>query len=291
MSIAAEPSRHGGLVATHELHARGYRREHIASAVRLGVLYRVRQGWYSSPDLALPLARSARIGGLATCVTALAAAGLWVDPKAKTRLHVAVGPHACQLRSARDSRLRLGGEDAVIHWTLRPALRAQNRSRVLNPVADSLLDYAACGPAEVVAATANSWLHAVPGARAEWPALLPRFPERMRSQLALVDGVCESGGEFVFWSRIDGLRRRMRRQVWIPGVGRLDFLIGERLVVEIDGFGYHGGRDEFEADRHRDALVSTAGYRSLRFSQKLVLERWPLVEAAVYSAIARGDHL
>lgn len=284
MEIHLAPRLHGGLVATHELHALGFDRAAIARAVRIQLLRRVRQGWYSAPDLAPVLARAARVGGVATCATALAASGVWVFPD--SRLHVAVRPGACQLRSSRDSRKRLGGEEVAVHWTL-----GDQQSRLLRDLPESLLDYGGCATPELVAATANSLLREHPGQRLGWEALRARFPDKTQRVLALADGVCESGTEFVFWIRLPRLRHRMRRQVWIPGVGRVDFLIGERLVVEIDGYTHHGDRDAFETDRDRDALASAAGFRALRFSHKQVFERWPSVEAAVYAAIARGDHL
>jgi very-short-patch-repair endonuclease len=284
MNIELAPRAHGGLVATYELHALGYDRAAIAKAVRAGRLWRVRQGWYSARDLAPVLTRSARVGGVATCATALAAAGVWVFPD--PRLHVAVRPRACQLRSSRDSRRRLGGEDVVVHWTL-----GKQRSRLLRELPESLLDYNACATNELLAASANSLLREHPLHRADWGMLRARFPHAVQRLLGLVDGVCESGTEFVFWARLPGLRERMRRQFWIPGVGRVDFLLGERLIIEIDGFEHHGDREAFESDRNRDALASSVGYRALRFSHRQVFGRWPSVEAAVYAAVARGDHL
>lgn len=284
MDIQLAPRAHGGLVTTFELHALGFGRSAIAAAVRSGHLWRVRQGWYSAPGVAPVLARAARVGGVATCATALAAAAVWVLPD--PRLHVAVPPRACQLRSPRDSRNRLGNEDVVVHWTL-----GEQASRLLRDLPESLLDYAGCAPPELVAASANSLLREHPEHRVEWHDLRARFPERTQRFLTSVDGVCESGTEFVFWVRLPRLHERMRRQIWIPGVGRVDFLIGERLVVEIDGFEHHGDRDAFEVDRQRDAVASAAGFRALRFSHRQVFERWPTVEAAVFAAIARGDHL
>jgi very-short-patch-repair endonuclease len=284
MPIARQPHLHGGLVATHELHAAGFDRAAIAAAVSARLIRRVRQGWYSANDLAPVLARTARVGGLATCATSLSAAGLWVLPDA--RLHVAVAPNACQLRSPADSRVRLREGDVVTHWTLAPG-----EGRLVRALPESLLDYASCAAPELVAATANSMLRDRPMTRVDWPRLRMRFPHRLHSALELVDGICESGSEFVFWYRLPKRRSGMRRQVWIPGVGRVDFLIGERLVVEIDGFTYHGARADFDADRDRDAALSIVGYRSLRFSHRQVFEHWPTVEAAVSAAIARGDHL
>jgi very-short-patch-repair endonuclease len=39
-----------------------------------------------------------------------------------------------------------------------------------------------------------------------------------------------------------------------------------RLVVEVDGYAYHGSRAAFERDRRRDAGLATAGYRVVRFT-------------------------
>jgi very-short-patch-repair endonuclease len=285
MSIEHEPMAHGGLVATHELHTRGFDRAAIASAVRTGRIRRVRQGWYSSVYLAPTFARAARVGGVATCVTALAAAGVWVLDS-ELELHVAVKPTACQLRSPRDSRERLGTQDVVIHWTL-----ADHVNRLTRSLSDSLIDYAGCATPELLAATANSLLREHPEYRAEWQSLRTRFPQRTQRLLSFVDGVCESGTEFVFWVRLRRLHVRMRRQVWIEGVGRVDFLIGERLVIEINGFEHHGGREQYEADHRREAFLGAIGHRGLRFSHKQVFEQWDTVEAAVYAAVARGDHL
>jgi len=88
------------------------------------------------------------------------------------------------------------------------------------------------------------------------------------------------------------LRHRLpiRRQVRFAGLGRVDFLIGERLIIEVDGQEFHDRESSFEKDRKRDAVLSTLGYRVLRFSYWQVMGEWPLVVAAVMAAISRGDH-
>jgi hypothetical protein len=48
----------------------------------------------------------------------------------------------------------------------------------------------------------------------------------------------------------------------------------ERLVVEVDGYGYHGTRATFERDRRKDADLMLAGYRVFRITwRRLVRER------------------
>ncbi len=39
-----------------------------------------------------------------------------------------------------------------------------------------------------------------------------------------------------------------------------------RVVVEVDGFAFHGSRKSFEADRRRDARLSSLGYRIVRIT-------------------------
>jgi very-short-patch-repair endonuclease len=49
--------------------------------------------------------------------------------------------------------------------------------------------------------------------------------------------------------------------------------IRESLVVELDGWGFHGGRSSFEADRRRDASLQLAGFRVVRITyRRLVAE-------------------
>ena len=56
---------------------------------------------------------------------------------------------------------------------------------------------------------------------------------------------------------------------------KVDFLWREqRLIVEIDGFAFHGSRTSFEGDRRRDADLHTAGWRVVRFTwRQLTTER------------------
>jgi very-short-patch-repair endonuclease len=49
--------------------------------------------------------------------------------------------------------------------------------------------------------------------------------------------------------------------------------LDERLVVELDGWGFHRDRGAFEADRRRDAALQLAGYRVVRITyRRLVSE-------------------
>jgi very-short-patch-repair endonuclease len=40
----------------------------------------------------------------------------------------------------------------------------------------------------------------------------------------------------------------------------------ERLIVELDGWEYHGTREAFEDDRERDAATLAAGFQTIRIT-------------------------
>jgi very-short-patch-repair endonuclease len=46
-----------------------------------------------------------------------------------------------------------------------------------------------------------------------------------------------------------------------------------RLVVELDGFAFHHTRAKFEDDRARDAALQLAGYRVIRITHRMLVER------------------
>ncbi|CAN5216167.1 hypothetical protein BH11ACT5_BH11ACT5_16050 [soil metagenome] len=127
--------------------------------------------------------------------------------------------------------------------------------------------------------------------RAEWRRLLSELPAEQRRLLVGASRGSESGGESLL--RFDLLRCGLPfvQQVTIGGVGRVDFLLGERLIIEVDGYEFHGARDDFEQDRRRDAVASGLGYRTLRFSHAQVERNDPVVMTSILAAVARGDHL
>jgi len=56
--------------------------------------------------------------------------------------------------------------------------------------------------------------------------------------------------------------------------------VAERVVVEMDGFAYHGGRAAFERDRARDARLQAAGYATIRVT-------WRQLEGSPAPTLAR----
>lgn len=271
---------HGGLISTEELIAIGLTRSRIAGLVSRGTLLRLRRGWFSVPGIAADAARAARVGGLITCGQALRAHGFWAIDDG--RLHVLVPRHATRLRSAGDRHRRWepGTPGLRLHW----ALARSTTHRLIAAPVDALTTMRGCATRDIYLASLESVLHRDPSLGQELA-----FAGHSALQ-GFVDGRCESGIETLFRVRMLHRLPPLRPQVTIPGVGRVDFLVGARLVVELDGQAFHDSESAFENDRRRDAELSRRGFRVLRFSYRQVLDHWPSVEAAVLAAVARGDH-
>jgi very-short-patch-repair endonuclease len=70
----------------------------------------------------------------------------------------------------------------------------------------------------------------------------------------------------------------------------VDFLWPElRLVVEVDGFEFHGGIEAFHRDRERDRALALAGYQVLRFSWRQLDKQTVRAAGALCAAIARRE--
>ena len=69
----------------------------------------------------------------------------------------------------------------------------------------------------------------------------------------------------------------------------VDFLVGGRLIIEVDGRENHDGASM----RHKDLVARccrgcSPGYETLRFDYALVMHDWPTVEQAIVTAVC-GD--
>lgn len=276
--------RRRNVAATHELLADGWTSRQLSRAVARGELIRIRQGWYALPRLAPEYQVAVRVGGRLTCT--LAARNLGLSTKSTGHVHVAVTAHSSRLRDPRDSRSRLAKQLLVVHWS-----DTDSASRVICAPLEVLAHMALCQPVELTIAAVDSALRCGLVTSSEWRGRIARMPRRLRRLLARIDERAESITESIVRVRLLGLGIDARLQVRIRGVGRVDFLIGDRLVVEVDGRAYHSDPEAFERDRRRDAQLSIRGFRTLRFSYDQVMNRWGEVKGSVLAALARGDHL
>lgn len=287
-SVTTTIRQHGGLAATHELLNAGHHPRLLTHLVRVGELIRVRQGWYCLPTTPSTMQEAVRVGGRLSCISGCDFHGLWV--RRSSLLHVEVDPNTSRLRSRTDKRVRLRDTDrtrTVVHWSD----NSHDGSRWALSVPECLRCMALCRSPEETVAAADSALRAGLLTLDRWRLDIRSRPRRLRELLSRVDPASESIIESITRFRLQYLGIAPRLQVRVPGVGRVDLVIGERLAVEVDGREFHSDPEKFEADRRRDARLSARGFRVLRFSYRQVMHRWFEVRAAILAAIARGDHL
>lgn len=274
------------MAATHELLARGWSAYRLRSAVAAASIVRVRQGWYANAVADDVLVKAVRVGGRATCVTAAVQLGLWTVSDG--RLHVSARPHTSRLRTPIDKRKRLSTNPdatAVVHWSA-----SSGSSRFLTSILDILRDMAMCQSPEVTVATADCAIRGGLLTHDEWLGALSSLPPKLRRLLARVDARAESMLESLMRFRLSMMGIETRLQVYVPKAGRVDLLIGSRLVIELDGWEFHKSREAFEEDRRRDAQLVSMGYCVLRFTYRQLRRSWHVVRAAVLACIARGAH-
>ncbi|MDD9153789.1 DUF559 domain-containing protein [Plantibacter flavus] len=281
-----------GIATVHQLRARGHSKRSLRLAVEMAELIRVKRGWYADPGASPEIVQAVRVGGRLACISAAAWFG-WAIPEDR-RIHVAVPSNAGRLRDVSDRRCHPPAQDrddAVLHWdddqpvvprggSIAPLLVVSRESAVRQIVT--------CQHPDVAGAILDSVLHREPHRGRALRAWLDELPHARRRRLPRLESGCESFLESIGRIRLERAGIAGRHQVDIPGVGRVDELIEGWLVVEWDGRAFHDTPDAHEQDRWRDAQLAIRGYRSLRFTYRMVMDDWYAVIGAVRAALAQG---
>ncbi|GGH38885.1 endonuclease domain-containing protein [Microbacterium album] len=237
----------------------------------LGLLSRPRQGWVALPNADPMLVSAARVGVVLTCVTQAARLGLWV-PRSD-RHHVAAPAHSGAV----------GRTAAHVHWA-KPIV-PRRPGELVDPIQNVLMLVACCLPREQAVAVWESALKARL-IEAQEMAGYP-LPARARDVCALARPFADAGTESIVCHRLRWLDEPVIPQVVIAG-RPVDVLIGERLVVQIDG-GHHVGPQR-DSDIEHDARLRLMGYHVIRVSYDQIMNQWERVHDLVLRAIAQGLH-
>jgi very-short-patch-repair endonuclease len=268
----------GGVARSSELARQGVSRSMIAGAVRAGGVVRVRKGWFATTGLPAESLAAARVGGAAACVTAARLHGIWVPPDDGC-LHVAVRPSSSRLRNPLGLAEPLDRTAVTVHWT-------DPRTRALQALPEAIATAARCRGPETAFVLLESAMHKRLVGRGERALLNTIAPGWFRAWSAHASGRSESGTESLLKLLLISMGLPFAQQVDIADVGRVDFVVGQRLVIEVDSRAHHS--DPYR-DRKRDAVLSARGFRTLRFMYAQVVYERAEVEASVAAAVARGD--
>ena len=263
----------GGAAHSSQLKAAGFTTHAIRVAVQQGAAERVRRSWLVTRGCAPELRRAAEVGGRLTCVSAAAHAQLWTPTHEHTHLAVP------------STSSRHDTEGVRLHWARGPA--PVGARDLVDPLPNVLAHIARCQP---MADALCVWESAI-RRRAIAPGMLAAIRwsgEAARALAAVASDMSDSGVETRFVLLARSLGVGVRQQVWIDG-HPVDALIGDRLVVQLDGFAHHQGRDR-RRDLAADARLVLLGYTVLRFDYYQVLFQPEQVTGILSTAIAQGRH-
>lgn len=245
--------------------------QEIHDAVQDGTIDRLRHGWYATPGADPDLVTAVRVGGVASCVTALIKHGIWVAPGYDAEVHVRKSRHG----------------ESVGHRTCHAFGPVASTPEALDSLPVALACAARCMPEEHWIAAADSALNqrliTLGGLERAWGDT----PEWVRAMLAKCDGRAQSGTETIMRLRLRALKFHVHVQPYVSNVGKVDLLVG-RLIIECDSHTHHGPRSLRRNDYRRDREALIGRWLVLRFDFDDILNNWPSVLADI-RAITSSD--
>lgn len=247
-------------------------RRGIDSLVDGGQLIRAGR-FFAVPGTDEAAVAAAQHGARATCLTAAKYHDLWVPP--------GPGRHVYTRRSAEVPQgwITHGRTEA---WpepdpVASPALLLQHATRCLEPLDVGIL--------------ADSALHQRVMHEADIAMIRRAAPRGMHRVLDLASPLGESGTESKVRLYFQLRRVPVRAQVEIPGVGRVDLVVGHRWIIECDSRAHHTGEAKYEYDRERDAAAVDRGYFTTRLTYGMVFGQWTQTTERLDRVVAARQHL
>lgn len=240
-------SRHG-VATTKTLYAAGISRRALAKSVKKGDISRLHRGVYFARDADPDVVAAFRADGKLTCVSAARFYGLWTLHDVKD-LHL-----SCSTGLA---RRRIVHHGKCVHPS-HPYLPVAG-------VADVLLHALRCRPeleALVMVQSAVSQALLGPGfLRSKLPG---NRNGRSRATLELVLPRADSLLEVLAHTHFTRAGLRVRMHAEVPGVGEVDCLIEDVLIVELDG-DTHFEAKQVKKDQYRNNASVRGGRLSLHY--------------------------
>src|SRR3954470_4772553 len=292
-AIAALAGRQHGVVSSGQLRRLGLSDSAISRRTRAGSLHRLHTGVYAVGHTAIgPRGRwmaAVLACGPAAALSHRAAGALWeVRPTAFVLVDVTVPRTGARSRPGlRIHRPRTLGDDEV---TSRDGIPVTTPARTALDLAASLSErelQRVLDEAQVRRLATVSALVAVAEAHRGHPGrggLRRALPDHTPGTTLTRSELEE---RFLALCRDHGLPRP-EVNARVAGL-EVDFVFASRRVaVETDGWQFHGHRAAFERDRRRDAALTRAGYRVLRFTHDQVAGE-PHVIAATVAAVLAHD--
>ena len=261
-----------GVYPAQELR-RHFGRAGFAKLIRDGNARRLRRGWYLIGDPPGETVRAVKRGGVLSCISALRRWDVWVPEHHD--LHVRANNWGVQ--NLRGPFCRRFG-------------RPEPEYGAVDDVETALQYAARCLDDTGFIVACDSILNKKLMTRDQLEYQFRDAPKRIGELLDRCDGRAESGPETVIRLFLRSLNVDFDIQVTITGVGIVDILVGDWLIIELDGWRFHGDREHFESDRVRDVDAHALGYTPLRFTYKQVMFQTAETTAKILDAIRAEVH-
>ncbi|MFC7789044.1 type IV toxin-antitoxin system AbiEi family antitoxin domain-containing protein [Microbacterium sp. MAHUQ-60] len=239
----------GGVARTATLRAQGVTTRRLREAVGAGEIVKIRRGLYASPDAPSVVRHAAEHGGVPGCADAADRLGLWLLERGRSCVWL-----------GRAGEAHPGCGNCHVHWTDGTAVFGR-----LPPVEVVLLQLLECFDDETFFAAYESALRLMKISPSGIAWLRQRMPVGKRWLMSVARSDADSGLESLVRLRLHLLGIRVRTQIRIDGVGEIDIVIGDRLLIECDGRENHERAAERHKDLLRDAAAAALGYETLRF--------------------------
>jgi very-short-patch-repair endonuclease len=280
----------GPFKAAHRntLRAAGVRPRELRDALDGGAIRQVRRDWFVAADCDVRIERSLHARTTLACTSAAAVLGLWgVDTP---ELHVTATRQCSRVDRSPAPRLGSKQPELLVHWTRHPTAGAAPRARaIVDGMPRVLGQIARCQPLDQAVAVFDS---AVRRGKTSMPELrvLAASDPAIRRVVEEVHPFADTGIESLPRVRFAQRGIAMIPQVLVDG-HHIDGMIGERLLLQFDGFGPHRSRKQRSKDHREDGQLVRLGYIVLRYSADQVQYEWHLIESTVLAIIAQGRHL
>ncbi|WP_162722455.1 type IV toxin-antitoxin system AbiEi family antitoxin domain-containing protein [Microbacterium sp. PM5] len=268
-------------MSSRELRQAGMSRRQITDAVRAGAIIRARRDHYLVADAPRSIVAAVRVGGRLTCLSLLAAEGVFVF--ANDALHVHLQRGSSRLRGAEGVRTPISPrhrrDRLTLHWL--PLMQPDRANSVRVGLLDALAHSVLCQPPRHAIATLDSALNRGAIVRSDLDRIFDVLPRKYGALRPLVDGRSQAGSETLVRLMVRATGAHAEPQVFFPGVGWVDLLVEGWLVIECDSRQFHSDWRQQVKDRDRDLALAAQGCVVLRVTAAQVFLRPQDVQAAI----------
>lgn len=261
-----------GIRSIHELLGSMSRKE-IERRTSTGELIRVGRGWYALPFASDRVVRAIRAGGRLGCLSGCQFHRLWVPHH--PGLHVAYGNG------------RRPSSTPGIH--LHPAGKQWPTTAVW-PVEDCIVQAARHHDVETALILVESALNKKLLSNVGAQDVIAQLPVKRRHDMRFLSEA-ESGSETRVRLFFQQRNVPVLPQVWLEGIGRVDLVVGDRLLIECDSEEHHRSKEDYENDRRRDLAARLQGFEPIRLSYHQIWLDWDATRASLLRLLRARKHI